>query len=212
MNHSSFVFSNFNLKISRSFDEHFMYAYNINFLLALIICNNVKLLNVLSQLGRYCRTYQPCRHRGRCVDDCSQKEYKCHPPCKHPFIGENCEKKIGMNNFSVQNLCDHLVDKHYTAYTHVSFCCKFCSCYPLIHSLWYLYKFWMRYIFPNIILVAGSWSKWNPWTSCSLTCGDGTQSRDRSCTNPSPQHGGANCTGTIESSRSCKMEECPGEE
>ena len=67
------------------------------------------------------------------------------------------------------------------------------------------------YFFLNIILVAGSWSKWNVWSLCTTSCGDGTQTRNRSCTDPSPRNGGANCTGVNDSSRNCKIKDCPGE-
>ncbi len=40
---------------------------------------------------------------------------------------------------------------------------------------------------------------WSAWSSCSTTCGTGTQSR--SCTNPSPAPGGAVCVGA--NSQSC---------
>ena len=65
--------------------------------------------------------------------------------------------------------------------------------------------------YDNISLVSGGWSQWNPWTSCSLTCGDGIHSRDRLCTNPIPQHGGANCSGKTSESQTCKIVDCPGE-
>ncbi|XP_078615573.1 uncharacterized protein LOC144884242 [Branchiostoma floridae x Branchiostoma japonicum] len=51
--------------------------------------------------------------------------------------------------------------------------------------------------------VDGNWSQWTSWSSCDVTCGFGNQSRNRSCDNPLPQHGGANCTGTMEELRTC---------
>eukprot|EP00058_Branchiostoma_floridae_P028482 XP_002613973.1 hypothetical protein BRAFLDRAFT_67461 [Branchiostoma floridae] len=51
--------------------------------------------------------------------------------------------------------------------------------------------------------VNGNWSLWTSWSSCDVTCGFGNQSRNRSCDNPPPQHGGANCTGTLEEFRTC---------
>jgi len=46
---------------------------------------------------------------------------------------------------------------------------------------------------------------WSGWSSCSVTCGGGTQTR--SCTNPRPANGGANCSGA--SSRACNTQACP---
>ena len=46
---------------------------------------------------------------------------------------------------------------------------------------------------------------WSGWSRCSVTCGGGTQTR--SCTNPRPANGGANCSGA--SSRACNTQACP---
>ncbi|XP_015783936.1 semaphorin-5A-like [Tetranychus urticae] len=44
--------------------------------------------------------------------------------------------------------------------------------------------------------VNGGWTAWSPWTQCTTSCGsDGTKTRSRSCTNPSPQYGGLPCVG-----------------
>ncbi|XP_028391429.1 uncharacterized protein LOC114516215 [Dendronephthya gigantea] len=43
--------------------------------------------------------------------------------------------------------------------------------------------------------VNGGWSPWQPWGSCSKTCGFGYNTRQRKCSNPTPQHGGAECLG-----------------
>ena len=52
---------------------------------------------------------------------------------------------------------------------------------------------------------------WGSWTeSCSITCGSGTSTRSRLCNNPSPQHGGSNCTGDATQSGNCTLEPCPG--
>ncbi|XP_078616379.1 uncharacterized protein LOC144884783 [Branchiostoma floridae x Branchiostoma japonicum] len=60
--------------------------------------------------------------------------------------------------------------------------------------------------------VNGNWSLWTSWSNCDVTCGFGNQSRNRSCDNPPPQHGGANCTGTLEEFRTCDSgQPCAGE-
>jgi hypothetical protein len=57
--------------------------------------------------------------------------------------------------------------------------------------------------------INGGWSAWSSYGSCSATCGGGTQTRTRTCTNPSPANGGADCTGGSSETRSCNTESCP---
>ncbi|KAL9988933.1 hypothetical protein ACROYT_G003429 [Oculina patagonica] len=58
--------------------------------------------------------------------------------------------------------------------------------------------------------IDGGWSPWGNWTSCSVTCEKGRQTRTRTCTNPAPQFGGKDCQGQLESARSCMdNEHCP---
>ena len=60
-----------------------------------------------------------------------------------------------------------------------------------------------------ILLVNGAWSGWTGWSSCSITCGDsGTKSRTRSCSNPSPENNGVDCTGAATEEENCRNE-CP---
>ncbi|XP_066015734.1 uncharacterized protein [Pocillopora verrucosa] len=57
--------------------------------------------------------------------------------------------------------------------------------------------------------VHGGWSSWGSWDRCSLTCGGGSHSRVRSCTNPPPQWGGNQCQGHSGMSQSCNTNHCP---
>ena len=59
-------------------------------------------------------------------------------------------------------------------------------------------------------LVNGKWSGWEKWTSCSLTCGNGTQTRARTCDKPKPSGGGKNCTGSTSQKLTCVKKACPG--
>ena len=51
---------------------------------------------------------------------------------------------------------------------------------------------------------------WGDWGKCSVTCGGGTQTRNRSCTNPTAAHGGRPCVGLNEIIQDCnKTVFCP---
>ncbi len=56
--------------------------------------------------------------------------------------------------------------------------------------------------------VNGGWSGWSAWSACSVSCGGGTQTQTRTCTNPSPSCGGANCSGSATQSQSCNTQPC----
>ena len=63
-----------------------------------------------------------------------------------------------------------------------------------------------------LFLVHGGWSAWSPigFTECSVTCGEGTQSRNRSCTSPEPAHNGFPCIGNDYEVQECVNPECNG--
>ena len=58
--------------------------------------------------------------------------------------------------------------------------------------------------------IDGGLTEWSPFTSCSKSCGKGSQERTRTCTSPPPQHGGDDCVGEDDQIRECKVKECPG--
>lgn len=56
-----------------------------------------------------------------------------------------------------------------------------------------------------------SWTKWSPWSECSLTCGGGSKSRSRICALPdgtSPD--GLYCPGEDTQKETCNENTCPG--
>ena len=58
------------------------------------------------------------------------------------------------------------------------------------------------------ITVDGIFNSWSNWTSCTLTCGGGTQDRYRDC--KGPFHDGMNCTGDWDQRQDCNTQNCPG--
>lgn len=58
--------------------------------------------------------------------------------------------------------------------------------------------------------VDGNWGPWSSFTSCSKTCGDGTNSKYRLCDNPAPSNGGAECSGDKIVVSTCNEQDCDG--
>ncbi|XP_066299152.1 angiopoietin-1 receptor-like [Branchiostoma lanceolatum] len=59
-------------------------------------------------------------------------------------------------------------------------------------------------IIRTAVPVHGGWSDWDDWSPCSVSCGNGTRTRTRTCDNPSPAFGGQDCEG-----RNQHVEPCP---
>lgn len=57
-------------------------------------------------------------------------------------------------------------------------------------------------------VVNGGWTDFGPFGECSATCGGGMQERSRTCTNPPPSGGGAQCSGSAKETRACNTEPC----
>ena len=61
------------------------------------------------------------------------------------------------------------------------------------------------------VLVNGNYSEWSEFSACSVTCGNGTMKRTRTCTGPSPKNRGRNCSslGAAEEFQFCFLRRCP---
>ncbi|XP_053397886.1 adhesion G protein-coupled receptor B1-like [Mercenaria mercenaria] len=65
-----------------------------------------------------------------------------------------------------------------------------------------------RDCFPSNCPVNGGFSDWGIWSACTKTCGGGTHSRTRSCTNPLPAFGGSVCNGETSQTEACNEQTC----
>ncbi|XP_070840001.1 thrombospondin type-1 domain-containing protein 1 [Chaetodon trifascialis] len=54
---------------------------------------------------------------------------------------------------------------------------------------------------------AESWGPWQPWSVCSVSCGEGVRERVRECLLPSGV-GGMQCTGMVKEQSMCSLEDC----
>lgn len=59
--------------------------------------------------------------------------------------------------------------------------------------------------------VAGEWAVWGAWGPCSVSCGGGHRSRQRSCVDPPPKNGGAPCPGASHEGAPCALQPCTGD-
>ena len=60
--------------------------------------------------------------------------------------------------------------------------------------------------------IHGGYSAWSEYGPCSVTCGKGTMTRTRTCTNPPPSNGGNPCAGPASETVECDKGVCPGKE
>ena len=67
-----------------------------------------------------------------------------------------------------------------------------------------------EYLFIVLISVGGTYTDFGDWSECSVSCGDGTQTRKRTCNSPFSAEGDADCVGPASETRPCKLRECPG--
>ncbi|KAG9473293.1 hypothetical protein GDO78_019504 [Eleutherodactylus coqui] len=56
--------------------------------------------------------------------------------------------------------------------------------------------------------VNGGWTGWSSWSQCSVSCGEGSRQRTRSCFSPPPQNGGKSCSGKDTETETCQLPQC----
>lgn len=73
----------------------------------------------------------------------------------------------------------------------------------------------MLYMKCFILVINGNWGSWGGLSTCSVSCGTGTQSRMRYCNNPVQSNGGLSCmlSNGMRATRetltsSCQMRQC----
>ena len=55
----------------------------------------------------------------------------------------------------------------------------------------------------------GGWTDFSDWSTCTLSCGKGTQVCFRTCEKPAPAYGGNACAGAEEKQQVCNTHSCP---
>ncbi|XP_063419373.1 sushi, von Willebrand factor type A, EGF and pentraxin domain-containing protein 1-like [Mytilus trossulus] len=125
----------------------------------------------------------PCLN-GDCTDELNG--YSCQ--CFYGFYGDNCEHNIDDCGY---NACDNngtCIDgpASYTCQCSVDYTGSLCE----------------------IMIVDGEWSEWGNWSTCSVSCDNGTITRTRLCNSPTPDHGGKTCLGNSTEYDICEEETC----
>ena len=58
-------------------------------------------------------------------------------------------------------------------------------------------------------IIDGSWGAWAATSDCTVTCGGGTQPRERICDSPAPSGVGIDCIGNSSDIANCSQNNCP---
>ena len=68
----------------------------------------------------------------------------------------------------------------------------------------------MKYFIRTFLAIDGNYTEWTKWSNCSATCGGGSQTRARNCSNPPPQKGGKGCEelGPANQTQECNTDPC----
>ena len=68
----------------------------------------------------------------------------------------------------------------------------------------------IQWLTKELCAVDGSWAEWGEWSRCSVLCGLGRRTRDRTCTDPFPSFGGRACPGPGTDLAHCFAGPCKG--
>uniref|UniRef100_A0A8C5XHW2 Adhesion G protein-coupled receptor B1 n=1 Tax=Microcebus murinus TaxID=30608 RepID=A0A8C5XHW2_MICMU len=137
----------------------------------------------------------------------------CRPP---QFGGNPCEGPEKQTKFCNIALCP--VDGNWNEWSSWSACSASCSqgrqqrtreCNGPSYGGAECQGHWVetRDCFLQQCPVDGKWQAWASWGSCSVTCGGGSQRRERICSGPF--FGGAACQGPQDEYRQCGTQRCP---
>ncbi|KAL9972544.1 hypothetical protein ACROYT_G018872 [Oculina patagonica] len=64
----------------------------------------------------------------------------------------------------------------------------------------------------HVCPVDGGYTQWSEFSPCSVSCGKGTKTRTRSCTNPPPSNGGKPCAAPASENAECNLGDCKSPE
>uniref|UniRef100_M3XSD2 Adhesion G protein-coupled receptor B1 n=1 Tax=Mustela putorius furo TaxID=9669 RepID=M3XSD2_MUSPF len=140
----------------------------------------------------------------------------CRPP---QFGGNPCEGPEKQTKFCNIALCPgRAVDGNWNEWSSWSACSASCSqgrqqrtreCNGPSYGGAECQGHWVetRDCFLQQCPVDGKWQTWASWGGCSVTCGGGTQRRERVCSGPF--FGGAACQGPQDEQRPCGAQRCP---
>lgn len=65
------------------------------------------------------------------------------------------------------------------------------------------------FFFFLFLVCAELWGPWQPWSLCSVSCGEGVRERVRECLLLSAV-GGMQCSGIVKEQSICSLEDCAG--
>ncbi|CAG2206584.1 unnamed protein product [Mytilus edulis] len=146
------------------------------------------LMNAYINIPSKCDDYDECQINPCVNGSCTDKlgGYTC--ACDIGFTGINCDMNI-------DDCTVHVCQNNATCIDEVN--SYACSCdYGYTGGLC------------EITMVDGSWSDWDNWTECSVSCGNGTIQRWRACADPLPDNGGKMCEGSDTEIEICSLEPC----
>ncbi|XP_053404882.1 A disintegrin and metalloproteinase with thrombospondin motifs adt-1-like [Mercenaria mercenaria] len=120
---------------------------------------------------------------GTCFECC--KEQHCNRQlCMHSFSEKECADSTEIHCSTVGAMVDMCSDTEKAN----TVCRRFCGLCNYVN---------------------GQWSSWVSWSNCHVTCGTGTQTRARNCSEPAPSGGGHFCEGQSLETQDCTEGPCP---